>query len=111
MLGAEWSGSDYSWQSSTWGDHYIFDCLDPIGLHHVTIEDYGTSVRVLVDSQEIFNLDCDPIPTGTVGLGCGDTEADSLMCSPWYDNLAFTPSGTSLFTTTWGEIKGLLITP
>jgi hypothetical protein len=91
MLGAQWSGSDYSWQSSTWGDHFVYECPDPVGLHHVTIEDKSISVRVLVDSTEVFNLACDSITTGTVGFGAGDTTGSHPDYLPWFDNLSFEP--------------------
>lgn len=91
MLGAEWLVSDYSWLSSTWDDHQVYECSDPVGLHHVTIEDYGTSVRVLVDSLEAFNLSCDSITTGTFGFGAGDTTGSAPDYIPWYDNLLVAP--------------------
>jgi hypothetical protein len=91
MLGAQWSGSDYSWQSSSWGDHYVYECPDPVGLHHVTIQDNGTTVVVHVDSEEIFSLSYSGIPEGTVGFGAGDTAGSAPDYIPWCDNLSFDP--------------------
>jgi hypothetical protein len=87
MLGAEWSGPDYSWQSSSWGDEHEYTCPEPEGFHHVIIEDTSDSIRVCVDTLEIFSFTVDPIPAGTIGIGCGNTWGTSG--SPWFDNLGF----------------------
>jgi hypothetical protein len=106
MLSANWNGSNYSWQSSDWGDQYSFDGPDPEGLHHVEVHDFTNYVSIYIDDAEVFSSSVTPITTGTIGLGCGNTPSSPSDHSPWYDNVSYDP-GVGIEIHSWGAIKAL----